>query len=76
MQETRLWDAAAGRTMSMRSKEEAHDYRYFPEPDLPPLEVSAAWVEEIRAHAAGAARRATAPASSRSTRSPTTTPRC
>jgi aspartyl-tRNA(Asn)/glutamyl-tRNA(Gln) amidotransferase subunit B len=48
VQETRLWDAAAGRTMSMRSKEEAHDYRYFPEPDLPPLEVSAAWVEEIR----------------------------
>jgi aspartyl-tRNA(Asn)/glutamyl-tRNA(Gln) amidotransferase subunit B len=47
-QETRLWDAAAGRTVSMRSKEEAHDYRYFPEPDLPPLEVSAAWVDEIR----------------------------
>ena len=34
-----LWDAAAGRTVSMRSKEEAHDYRYFPEPDLPPLAV-------------------------------------
>jgi len=47
-QETRLWDAAAGRTVSMRSKEEAHDYRYFPEPDLPPLEVSLAWIEEIR----------------------------
>ena len=47
-QETRLWDAAAGRTVSMRSKEEAHDYRYFPEPDLPPLEVSAEWVDEIR----------------------------
>ncbi len=46
-QETRLWDAAAGRTLSMRSKEEAHDYRYFPEPDLPALEVAAAWVEEI-----------------------------
>ena len=41
MQETRLWDAAAGRTVSMRSKEEAHDYRYFPEPDLPPLVVDA-----------------------------------
>jgi aspartyl-tRNA(Asn)/glutamyl-tRNA(Gln) amidotransferase subunit B len=47
-QETRLWDVAASRTVSMRSKEEAHDYRYFPEPDLPPLEVSAGWVEEIR----------------------------
>jgi len=47
-QETRLWDVAAGRTVSMRSKEEAHDYRYFPEPDLPPLEVDSAWVEEIR----------------------------
>jgi aspartyl-tRNA(Asn)/glutamyl-tRNA(Gln) amidotransferase subunit B len=46
-QETRLWDNAAGRTMSMRSKEEAHDYRYFPEPDLPSLEVAAAWVDEI-----------------------------
>ena len=41
MQETRLWDAAAGRTVSMRSKEEAHDYRYFPEPDLPPVVVDA-----------------------------------
>ncbi len=39
MQETRLFDSALGRTYSMRSKEEAHDYRYFPEPDLPPLVV-------------------------------------
>ena len=46
-QETRLWDVAGGRTSSMRSKEEAHDYRYFPEPDLPPLEVSAEWVAAI-----------------------------
>ena len=49
VQETRLWDPAAGRTVSMRSKEEAHDYRYFPEPDLPPLTVDAARVERIRA---------------------------
>src|SRR6266852_3536980 len=48
VQETRLWDAAAGATVSMRSKEEAHDYRYFPEPDLPPLVVEAARVEAIR----------------------------
>jgi len=46
-QETRLWDPERGRTVSMRSKEFAHDYRYFPEPDLPPIEVAARWVEEI-----------------------------
>jgi aspartyl-tRNA(Asn)/glutamyl-tRNA(Gln) amidotransferase subunit B len=46
--ETRLWDPAAARTMSMRSKEDAHDYRYFPEPDLPPLRVEAAAIEEWR----------------------------
>ena len=46
--ETRLWDSAAGRTFSMRSKEEAHDYRYFPEPDLPPLQVADATVEELK----------------------------
>ena len=49
VQETRLWDPAAGHTVSMRSKEEAHDYRYFPEPDLPPLTVDVARVERIRA---------------------------
>ncbi len=48
VQETRLWDSAAGATVSMRSKEEAHDYRYFPDPDLPPLVVSAERVDEIR----------------------------
>jgi aspartyl-tRNA(Asn)/glutamyl-tRNA(Gln) amidotransferase subunit B len=48
-QETRLWDTASGTTRPMRTKEEAHDYRYFPEPDLPPLEVGAAEIERIRA---------------------------
>jgi len=48
VQETRLWNAADQRTVSMRSKEEAHDYRYFPEPDLPPLVVSEAWQKEIQ----------------------------
>ena len=47
-QETRLWNSESGKTTSMRSKEEAHDYRYFPEPDLPPLIVEPAWVEEVR----------------------------
>jgi len=47
VQETRLWDPALGRTFSMRSKEEAHDYRYFPEPDLPPLMVSRSRIEAI-----------------------------
>jgi aspartyl-tRNA(Asn)/glutamyl-tRNA(Gln) amidotransferase subunit B len=47
VQETRSWNAAEGRTFSLRSKEEAHDYRYFPEPDLPPLLVSDAWRREI-----------------------------
>jgi aspartyl-tRNA(Asn)/glutamyl-tRNA(Gln) amidotransferase subunit B len=48
-QETRLWNTSANRTESMRSKEQAHDYRYFPEPDLLPLIVSVKWQEEIRA---------------------------
>ena len=47
IQETRLWNATEGRTYSMRSKEQAHDYRYFPEPDLLPLVVAADWKEEI-----------------------------
>jgi aspartyl-tRNA(Asn)/glutamyl-tRNA(Gln) amidotransferase subunit B len=48
VQETRLYDPATNRTTVMRTKEEADDYRYFPEPDLPPLTLDAAWVEEIR----------------------------
>lgn len=47
VQETRGWDEARKITISMRSKEEAHDYRYFPEPDLPPLEISTEWLEQI-----------------------------
>ena len=47
-QETRLWDSSEGRTFSMRSKEQAHDYRYFPEPDLPPLIVSADFLAEAK----------------------------
>jgi aspartyl-tRNA(Asn)/glutamyl-tRNA(Gln) amidotransferase subunit B len=48
VQETRLWDVNQGITISMRGKEEAHDYRYFPDPDLVPLKVEGAWIEEIR----------------------------
>ena len=48
VQETRLWDDAQGASISMRSKEEAHDYRYFPDPDLVPILVDDAWVERIR----------------------------
>jgi aspartyl-tRNA(Asn)/glutamyl-tRNA(Gln) amidotransferase subunit B len=49
VQETRLWNPDSATSHAMRSKESAHDYRYFPEPDLPPLRVSDAWVEEIKA---------------------------
>ena len=48
VQETRLWDDNIKETRSMRGKEDAHDYRYFPEPDLMPLEISREWVEDIR----------------------------
>jgi aspartyl-tRNA(Asn)/glutamyl-tRNA(Gln) amidotransferase subunit B len=47
-QETRLFDTSTGETRSMRSKEDAHDYRYFPDPDLLPLEFSDSWVQEIK----------------------------
>ncbi|HEX7599810.1 MAG TPA: Asp-tRNA(Asn)/Glu-tRNA(Gln) amidotransferase GatCAB subunit B, partial [Polyangia bacterium] len=48
VQETRLWDPDRGISQSMRSKEHAHDYRYFPEPDLPPLAVDQAWLDRAR----------------------------
>lgn len=48
IQETRLWDSAKNRSFSMRGKEEAHDYRYFPDPDLTPLIIDEAWIEAIR----------------------------
>jgi aspartyl-tRNA(Asn)/glutamyl-tRNA(Gln) amidotransferase subunit B len=49
VQETRLYDPDLGETRSMRSKEDAQDYRYFPDPDLPPLSIDEAWIERIRA---------------------------
>ena len=48
VQETRLFDAARHETRSMRSKEDAHDYRYFPDPDLPPLVLDPAWIKRVR----------------------------
>ena len=47
VQETRLWDSGASRTIVMRTKEEADDYRYFPDPDLPPLVLTRAWIEDV-----------------------------
>jgi aspartyl-tRNA(Asn)/glutamyl-tRNA(Gln) amidotransferase subunit B len=49
VQETRLWDPAQGQTVSMRGKEEAHDYRYFPDPDLVPVRIDQQWLESLRA---------------------------
>ena len=48
-QETRLFDPDRGETRTMRTKEDSHDYRYFPDPDLPPLTIAPAWVEQVRA---------------------------
>src|SRR5262249_49477605 len=50
VQETRLWDSQSKTTRSMRSKEEAHDYRYFPEPDLPDLVLPAGFIGDVRGH--------------------------
>jgi aspartyl-tRNA(Asn)/glutamyl-tRNA(Gln) amidotransferase subunit B len=48
VQETRLWDTAKNQTVSMRGKEEAHDYRYFPDPDLVPVRIAAEWIESLK----------------------------
>lgn len=50
IQETRLWNPDQAKTISMRTKEEAHDYRYYPEPDLVPIVVSKEWIDEVRGH--------------------------
>ena len=55
VQETRLWDTAANQTVSMRGKEEAHDYRYFPDPDLVPVQIDPEWLESLTQESAGAA---------------------
>ena len=55
VQETRLYDPERGETRSMRSKEDAQDYRYFPDPDLPPLVIDEAWIERVRRRDARAA---------------------
>ena len=49
-QETRLFDSGRGVTRAMRSKEDAHDYRYFPDPDLLPLVLDQAWIDDLKAH--------------------------
>ena len=48
IQETRLWDPVKNKSISMRGKEEAHDYRYFPDPDLLPLVIDDDWIDSIR----------------------------
>ena len=76
VQETRLFDAAQGKTYSMRSKEEAHDYRYFPEPDLPPLVVDAARRDAIARALPELPEARTPPLHRASTGCPSTTRRC
>ena len=75
-QETRLFDPNKGETRSMRSKEHAHDYRYFPDPDLLPLVLDPKWVERDQGDAAGAAGREEGALHQATTGSATTTPAC
>ena len=75
VQETRGWVEDEGITVSQRSKEYASDYRYFPEPDLPPVMIEPVWVEEIRAALPELQEHASR-GSPRSTASQTTTPHC
>ena len=75
-QETRLYNSNEGKTYSMRSKEQAHDYRYFPEPDLLPLVVDETWQAEIARSSAGTARSAPRAHGEATTASPNTTRKC
>ena len=76
VQETRLWDTAANQTVSMRGKEEAHDYRYFPDPDLVPVKVDAGVDRKPYADSCRNCRRRGSPASRRNMVCRNTTPRC
>ena len=75
VQETRLWDEAKNRTYSMRGKEEAHDYRYFPDPDLLPLTIDVQWIEAVRRSCPNCPMRAAADTPMTSA-FPPTMPRC
>ena len=76
VQETRLCDADRGETAPMRCKEDAHDYRYFPDPDLPPLVVDRGWIDELRRGLPELPRAAPRALRRRATACPSTTPRC
>jgi hypothetical protein len=75
-QETRGWVEERGVTVTQRTKEEAHDYRYFPEPDLPPLFVERAWLDELRAPARSCPMRVPRATCKRSAWAPTTPSNC
>ena len=75
-QETRLYDPDKGETRALRSKEEANDYRYFPDPDLLPVALDEAFIESVRDDAAGAAGREGGALRARSSACRPTTPAC